>query len=144
MSVHHTDKQTDRHTYICIYRCVCVCVCFIRSLLLLLLLLHFFFLLSLSLISVVITYCSSTGSFDQYESLLEPILVSYVEHLVKVEDVEELFVEESSEKLTYTLGLLELLVPTMRHPNILLSVGKLLALTHGATHHYTHRQVSTT
>lgn len=82
------------------------------------------------------------SSFDQYESLLEPILVSYVEHLVKVEDVEELFVEESSEKLTYTLGLLELLVPTMRHPNILLSVGKLLALTHGATHHYTHRQTS--
>ncbi|XP_063609924.1 uncharacterized protein LOC134783853 [Penaeus indicus] len=82
------------------------------------------------------------SSFDQYESLLEPILVSYVEHLVKVEDVEELFVEESSEKLTYTLGLLELLVPTMRHPNILLPVGKLLALTHGATHHYTHRQTS--
>ncbi|XP_042858591.1 uncharacterized protein LOC122244679 isoform X2 [Penaeus japonicus] len=82
------------------------------------------------------------SSFDQYESLLEPILVSYVEHLVKVEDVEELFVEESSEKLTYTLGLCELLVPTMRHPNILLSVAKLLALTHGATHHYTHRQTS--
>ncbi|XP_047494484.1 uncharacterized protein LOC125042709 [Penaeus chinensis] len=82
------------------------------------------------------------SSFDQYESLLEPILVSYVEHLVKVEDVEELFVEESSDKLTYTLGLLELLVPTMRHSNILLAVGKLLALTHGATHHYTHRQTS--
>ncbi|XP_050726995.1 uncharacterized protein LOC127003947 isoform X2 [Eriocheir sinensis] len=76
------------------------------------------------------------SSFDQYESLLEPILVRYVEHLAKVEKVEELYEEERSEKLVYALGLCELLVPTMRHPGILLHVGKLLALTHGASHHY--------
>ncbi|XP_045583596.1 uncharacterized protein [Procambarus clarkii] len=77
------------------------------------------------------------SSFDQYESLLEPILVSYVEHLAKVENVEVLLDGENAERLTYALGLYELLVPTMRHPNILLTVGKLLALTHGASHHYT-------
>lgn len=77
-----------------------------------------------------------SGSFDQYESLLEPILVKYVEHLAKVEKVEELYEEERAEKLVYALGLCELLVPNMRHPNILLHVGKLLALTHGASYHY--------
>lgn len=77
------------------------------------------------------------SSFDQYESLLEPILVRYVQHLAKVESVEEILSEDNAERLTYALGLCELLVPTMRHPNILLSIGKLLALTHGASHHYT-------
>ncbi|XP_042223064.1 uncharacterized protein LOC121867264 [Homarus americanus] len=77
------------------------------------------------------------SSFDRYESLLEPILVSYVEHLAKVESVDELLEGESAERLTYALGLSELLVPTMRHPNILLTVGKLLALTQEASHHYT-------
>ncbi|KAG7168503.1 SAAL1-like [Homarus americanus] len=83
------------------------------------------------------------SSFDRYESLLEPILVSYVEHLAKVESVDELLEGESAERLTYALGLSELLVPTMRHPNILLTVGKLLALTQEASHHYTaiHNQV---
>lgn len=74
---------------------------------------------------------------------MEPILVSYVEHLAKVETPEELLEEENAEKLTYALGLCELLVPTLRYPNILIPVGKLLALTHGANHHYTatHTQV---
>lgn len=77
-----------------------------------------------------------TGSFDQYESLLEPVMVRYVEHIAKVEKVEELYEEERAERLVYALGLCELLVPTMRHPSILLHVGKLLALTHGASYHY--------
>ncbi|KAK7074558.1 hypothetical protein SK128_000920 [Halocaridina rubra] len=76
------------------------------------------------------------SSFDQYESLLEPILVCYIEHIAKAETVEELMEDENAERLTYALGLSELLVPTMRHPNIMLSIGRLLALTHGATHHY--------
>lgn len=76
------------------------------------------------------------GSFDQYESLLEPVMVRYVEHVAKVEKVEELYEEERAESLVYALGLCELLVPTMRHPSILLHVGKLLALTHGASYHY--------
>lgn len=77
------------------------------------------------------------GSSDQYESLLEPILVAYVEHLAKVESIEELLEEENAERLTYALGLCELLVPTMRHSNILLPVVKLMALAHGANYHYT-------
>ncbi|XP_045109511.1 uncharacterized protein LOC123503642 isoform X2 [Portunus trituberculatus] len=76
------------------------------------------------------------SSFDQYESLLEPILVAYVEHMAKVEKVEELYEEERAERLVYALGLCELLVPTMRQPSILLHVGKLLALTHGGSYHY--------
>lgn len=79
-----------------------------------------------------------SGSFDQYEPLLEPILVSYVEHLAKTEDVNELTEGDVPDQLVYALGLCELLVPTMRNTNILLAIGKLLALTHGASHHYTH------
>ncbi|XP_068214168.1 uncharacterized protein [Palaemon carinicauda] len=76
------------------------------------------------------------SSFDQYESLLEPILVSYVEHIAKVENVEELLEDENAERLVYALGLYELLVPTMRQPNILPSIGKMLVLTHGANYRH--------
>ncbi|XP_063879683.1 uncharacterized protein LOC135110928 isoform X2 [Scylla paramamosain] len=76
------------------------------------------------------------SSFDQYESLLEPVLARYVEHMAKVEKVEELYEEERAERLVYALGLYELLVPTMRQPSILLHIGKLLALTHGGSYHY--------
>ncbi|KAK4305816.1 hypothetical protein Pmani_022310 [Petrolisthes manimaculis] len=78
------------------------------------------------------------SSFDQYEPLLEPILVSYVEHLAKTEDVSELTEGDVPDQMVYALGLCELLVPTMRNTSILLAIGKLLALTHGASHHYTH------
>ncbi|XP_071512489.1 uncharacterized protein [Panulirus ornatus] len=77
------------------------------------------------------------SSFDHYESLLEPILVAYVEHLAKVESIEELLEEDNVQRLTCALGLCELLVPTMRHSNILLPVVKLMAFTHGASYHYT-------
>ena len=76
------------------------------------------------------------GSFDQYEPLLEPILLSYVEHIAKVESTEELLEDDNVERLIYALGLCELLVPTMRNINILSSVGKLLVLTHGANYRH--------
>lgn len=91
----------------------------------------------LILYSFVGTHASHLiSSFDQYESLLEPIVVSYVEHIAKVENTEELLEDENAERLTYALGLCELLVPTMRHPNILSSIGKLLVLTHGANYRH--------
>ncbi|KAB7502926.1 hypothetical protein Anas_04266 [Armadillidium nasatum] len=74
-------------------------------------------------------------SASKSDSKLESILLAYIEHEGRIESSEEL-TEEICDKVTRVIGLSQLLIPTMKLPTLLLTVGKLLALIYGETQQY--------
>lgn len=74
-------------------------------------------------------------SASKSDSKLESILLAYIEHQGRIESSEEL-TEEICDKVTRVIGLSQLLIPTMKLPTLLLTVGKLLALIYGETQQY--------
>lgn len=62
-------------------------------------------------------------------------MLSYIEHQGRIESSEEL-TEEICDRVIRVIGLFQLLIPTMKLPTLLLTVGKFLALIYGETQQY--------